>query len=137
MSDNEKNIIADFRHFYYRKYNVVLDDEILYMLIRMNELQVAVDTKQQSLEKSIQELKKEVKTQIAFKTKWDYFIYGLGKYFSLSIILSSVIIACAVFFHSVNQNDYQIRVTKSPESYLEVSKKNDSSIYYTPLKKKK
>ena len=137
MSEKEKNIITDFRHFYYKKYNVMLDDEILYMLIRMNELQVAVENKQKHLEQSISELRKEVKTQIAFKTKWDYFVYGLGKYFMLSIMLSSVIIACTVFFYTKYNNEvYQITIKEKPDRVMEIKSVRDSTIYYTPLNKK-
>ena len=77
MNDYQK-AVEEFRHHYYTKYGVKLDDEILYFFIRVNEMQL--------------DLKKEIKAipKITFKSGWDYFFYGLGK-------ISTVLVLIALF----------------------------------------
>ena len=120
MSENEKNIIADFRHHYYKKYNVQLDDDILYILIRINELNVVMKSDFEKTENKIKELEKTIQQQIVFKTKWDYFVYGLGKYFSLAIILASAIFVLGVYIHTANN------VYDNSANNTEVLKSKDS-----------
>lgn len=67
MNEYEK-LLESFRNHYFLKYGIRLDDELLYLFIRINELQV--------------DLKKEIRSipKVAFRTGWDYFFYGLGKW---------------------------------------------------------
>jgi hypothetical protein len=77
MNEYQKTV-EEFRHHYHQKYNVKLDDEILYFFIRVNEMQL--------------DLKKEIKAipKLTFKSKWDYFFYGLGRV-SAGLLLTAVI----------------------------------------------
>jgi hypothetical protein len=77
MNEYQKKLEA-FRHHYFTRYNIKLDDEILYFFIRVNEMQV--------------DLKKEIKAipKITFKSGWDYFLYGLGR-ISIATIITAVI----------------------------------------------
>jgi hypothetical protein len=97
-----KNILEDFRLVYFKKYGKQLDDELLYILIRINELNASVikafDKDITRLEKKIDELKKEVKHQVSYRTKWDYFVHGLGKSFGYAIVIASAIFAAVCFF---------------------------------------
>lgn len=76
--NNYQKAVEEFRHHYFTKYNVKLDDEILYFFIRVNEMQL--------------DLKKEIKAipKLTFKSGWDYFLYGLGR-ISTGIIVTAVI----------------------------------------------
>jgi hypothetical protein len=67
MIDGYLNLLKELQFRYEKKYNVKLDDEILYIIIRINELQV--------------DLKKDIKNNppIIFPKSVDYFFYGLGK----------------------------------------------------------
>lgn len=87
MNDYQK-AVEEFRHHYHTKYNVKLDDEILYFFIRVNEMQL--------------DLKKEIKAipKLTFKSGLDYFLYGLGRV-SAGIILTAVITSIIlIIFHS-------------------------------------
>lgn len=76
MDEYQKKLEA-FRHHYHTKYNIKLDDEILYFFIRVNEMQL--------------DLKREIKAipKLTFKSGWDYFLYGLGR-ISAGIIITAV-----------------------------------------------
>jgi len=67
MNDRYENLIKELRFRYHKKYKVELDDEILYIIIRINELQV--------------DLKKDIKKNppLTFPKSSDYLFYGLGK----------------------------------------------------------
>jgi hypothetical protein len=77
MKDYQK-ILEEFRHHYFIKYNVKMDDEVLYFFIRINEMQ--------------KDLKKEIKAipKITFKSGWDYFLYGLGRFSLISILVALI-----------------------------------------------
>jgi hypothetical protein len=66
--EHYKKVVEDFRHYYFMRYNVKLDDELLYIIIRINEMHL--------------DLKKEIRSieRIEFRNGWDYFVYGLGKW---------------------------------------------------------
>lgn len=78
--------LSMFREHYKSQFDIEPDDEIFYIIIRMNELQLAL----QKLIKEIQEVR--------FRSVWEYFMYALGsslKWFwaMLSILaLSSAIV---------------------------------------------
>lgn len=86
------NDLQDFRLLYYKKYGVQLDDELLYILIRINELNVAIN-------KDIERLEKKIDNQVSYRSKWDYFVHGLGKTVGYSIAAAALLIAVAIIFH--------------------------------------
>src|SRR4051794_36307685 len=67
------DLLEEVRLRYKRKYNKNIDDEILYIIIRINELQL-------DMKKDLVELKKEVKKRqsVVFTRGKDYFYYGAG-----------------------------------------------------------
>ena len=70
--------VEEFRHHYKVKYGVELDDVTLYFFIRVNEMQ--------------KDLKKEIKNipRITFRSRWDYFFYGIGKNMLYIFIVGSI-----------------------------------------------
>ena len=118
-----QKILEKFRTHYRNEYGINLDDEVLYFFVRVNEMQ-------SGLKKDIHNLPK-----ITFKTGWDYFLYGLGKWLIPSLIFSltlSFIVVIVTQHHSQNLEE-QI-VIKNSLPYLEI--KSDSSVYYLPIQKK-
>ena len=87
MNDYQK-AVEEFRHHYYTKYGVKLDDEILYFFIRVNEMQL--------------DLKKEIKAipKITFKSGRDYFLYGLGRISTVSILIALITSILIAFLNS-------------------------------------
>lgn len=117
MNDFQKRI-EEFRSFYWIKYNVKLDDEVLFFFIRVNDLQM-------DLQKQIKEI-----PELKFKTGWDYFMYGLGKLTIPSIIicLATVLI---LFLSNNGTKENSIKI-KDGVAYLQC-KQNDTT-YYLRLK---
>ena len=118
-----QKVLEKFRTHYRNEYGINLDDEVLYFFVRVNEMQ-------SGLKKDIHNLPK-----ITFKTGWDYFLYGLGKWLIPSLIFSitlSFIVVITTQHHSQNLEE-QI-VIKNSMPYLEI--KSDSSVYYLPIQKK-
>ena len=77
MSENMTkydHLLEELRLRYKRKYNKALDDEILYIIIRLNELQL--DHKRDILQVRKDIAKKPV---ISFNRSQDYFFYSLGQ----------------------------------------------------------
>jgi hypothetical protein len=79
-----KELLEEVRHRYRQKYDVVLDDEILYLVIRMNEMQV--------------DLKNQIRKapNVTFQRGIDYFWYGVGKtvgflIFGVALIIIGVV----------------------------------------------
>lgn len=87
------DLLEELRVRYKRKYNKNLDDEILYIIIRLNELQL--DQKKDFLQ-----LKRDFakKPKLAFSQGRDYFFYGMGQAASnvivwlISLLLSTILI---------------------------------------------
>lgn len=122
MTEYQK-VLEKFRTHYRNEYGINLDDEVLYFFVRVNEMQ-------SGLKSDIRNLPK-----ITFKSGWDYFLYGLGKWFIPSLIFSltlSVIITVSIQ-HQFQDLHEQI-VVKNNIPYLEIT--SDSSIYYLPIQKK-
>lgn len=119
MTEYQKKL-EEFRTHYRNEYQINFDDEILYFFIRVNEMQ-------KDIKKDIQKMPK-----VTFRTGWDYFLYGLGKW-----LMPSVLIVTAAFIFvlsSVSKTPENLKViTKEGQPYLEI--KTDSSIYYIPFKK--
>ena len=87
MNDYQK-AVEEFRHHYHTRYNVKLDDEILYFFIRVNEMQ--------------QDLKKDIKgiPKLTFKSGWDYFLYGLGRITTVTVLTAVITSILFVIFHN-------------------------------------
>ena len=126
MKTDYQKILEEFRTHYRNKYDISFDDEILYFFIRVNEMQT-------DIKKDIRNLPK-----VTFKTGWDYFLYGLGKWAMPSLIV--VVFFSAVFLiNTSNKQSSQFMIPakifmKDNIQYLEL--KTDSSIYYLQIQKK-
>lgn len=76
------DLLEELRLRYKKKYNKALDDEILYIIIRLNELQL--DHKKDFLL-----LRKEIakKPWVSFARSKDYFFYSLGQAVTYGCVL--------------------------------------------------
>ena len=125
MTDYKK-ILEEFRTHYLNKYDINFDDEILYFFVRVNEMQ-------KDLKKDIYNLPK-----VTFKTGWDYFLYGLGKWLMPSLVI--MMLFSTLFFRNIIINQHpQFMIPgkillKNNTEYLEL--KTDSVNYYLPIQKK-
>lgn len=125
MTDYQK-ILEEFRTHYRNKYNISFDDEILFFFVRVNEMQT-------DLKKDIRKLPK-----VTFKTGWDYFMYGLGKWTIPSLIVT-VFFSVLFFMNTSNKQPSQLMLPakifmKNNIQYLEL--KTDSAYYYLKIQKK-
>ncbi len=79
-------LLEEVRLRYKRKYNKNLDDEILYLIIRINELQL-------DLKKEILEIKTEIKKKqcMAFTKGKDYFYYGAGAAINYALLMGCLL----------------------------------------------
>ena len=70
-----ERMLEEFRHFYFTRYGMRLDDELLLLLIRMSELH--------------RDLRKEIRNQprIQFRHARDYFWHGFGRFVGLLLLL--------------------------------------------------
>lgn len=90
--ESYRELLDELRHRYFKKYDAKLDDELLYIIIRINELQV-------DLKKDIQKTSK-----VAFNHPKDYFYYGLGSGIKWLIILFAVgVLGFTVYLFCFNQ----------------------------------
>jgi len=125
MTDYKK-ILEEFRTHYRNKYDINFDDEILYFFVRVNEMQ-------KDLKRDIRNLPK-----VTFKTGWDYFLYGLGKWLLPSLVV--MILFSTLFFKNIiikQPTQFMIPgkiLLKNNIPYLEL--KTDSVNYYLPIQKK-
>jgi len=123
MTEYQK-ILEQFRTHYRNEYGINLDDEVLYFFVRVNELQ-------SDLKKDIRNLPK-----ITFKTGWDYFLYGLGKWLIPSVIVSVMLLVQLLFIANKHSDEIQPGkiIIKNNTPFLEI--KTDSSTYYLQIQKK-
>lgn len=86
MESNYKKLLEQFRAHYKEKFGVQMDDDILYLLIRINELH--------------KDLKRDIKNipKVRFRNGWDYFLYGLGNW--LIRLCIALFVALLVFIWS-------------------------------------
>lgn len=125
MTDYKK-ILEEFRTHYRNKYDINFDDEILYFFVRVNEMQ-------KDLKRDIHNLPK-----VTFKTGWDYFLYGLGKWLMPSLVI--IMLFCTLFFRNIIINKHpQLMIPgnillKNNIEYLEL--KTDTANYYLPIQTK-
>ncbi|MDE3185100.1 MAG: hypothetical protein KGM16_16950 [Bacteroidota bacterium] len=125
MTDYKK-ILEEFRTYYRNKYDINFDDEILYFFVRVNEMQ-------KDLKKDIRNLPK-----VTFKTGWDYFLYGLGKWLTPSLVVT-IFLSTLFFRNTMSKQHPQFMIPakifmKNNIQYLEL--KTDSANYYLPIQKK-
>src|SRR3954463_3940834 len=79
-------VLEDVRHIYKQKYNVVMDDELLYIIIRINEMHVAVNKKIENI------------PRVTFRSGKDYFLYSIGKFVPFLILgIGLILISCYLF----------------------------------------
>lgn len=103
-SADYSKILEDIRHIYKQKYNVALDDELLYIIIRVNELQV-------SLNKKIDDIPK-----VTFPTGKDYFLYSFGKYLPFLFVgLGLILLSCFLFIYRSNSDLKTYEVISQPK----------------------
>ena len=124
MTDYQK-ILEEFRTHYHNKYDIKFDDEILYFFVRVNEMQI-------DLKRDIRNLPK-----VTFKTGWDYFLYGLGKWLLPSLIVGVLLLSSFLINRAKQQSKFIIParlIMKNNIQYLEI--KGDSSLYYLPIQNK-
>ncbi|MGI8634636.1 MAG: hypothetical protein ACR2KZ_04460 [Segetibacter sp.] len=121
-------ILEDVRHIYKQKYDVVMDDELLYIIIRLNEMQGAFNKKIESIPK------------LTFRSGKDYFFYGLGK--SLSVLFVGaglILLSCFLFFTRENtKKTYKISqsekgITIQLNSYNAIG---DTVLHFPTVKQK-
>ena len=74
MTQSERQL-ESFRHHYYARYGIRLDDELILLLVRMSELH--------------RDLRKDLTSQpqIQFRHSRDYFWYGFGQYTGFGMLL--------------------------------------------------
>ena len=102
-----QELLEDIRHLYRQKYGLGLDDEILYLIIRINELQV--------------DLKKEIKgvQKVAFRRGIDYFWHGVGKTFgNLFIGVALIILSICFLNQKRDKNQYSVIQLKGSKLIL-------------------
>jgi hypothetical protein len=124
MTDYQK-ILEEFRTHYHNKYDINFDDEILYFFVRVNEMQI-------DLKRDIRNLPK-----VTFKTGWDYFLFGLGKWLIPSLIVTVFLLLIFFINSAKHQSQFLIPVgltKKNNVQYLEL--KTDTTFHYLPIQNK-
>jgi hypothetical protein len=95
-------VLEDTRHIYKQKYQIVPDDELLMIIIRINELQTGLNRKVDTLPK------------ITFTTGRDYFFFSLGKSIQFLFIGVGLILLAGFFFLT---SDYNKKKTYDVSDY--------------------
>jgi hypothetical protein len=92
------DLLEELRLRYKRKYNKNLDDEILYIIIRLNEMQL--DHKKDFLQ-----LRKDLtgKPKISFTRGKDYFFYGMGQTATYGLVWLISLVVCACGFYLLHK----------------------------------
>lgn len=94
---NYQKALDDLRSLYKREADIDMDDEVLYIFIRINSLQ-------KQMNKSLKDFRKEMTKSInkiekvQFRNKWDYFIYGIGKSFLPAILIITIAVVCYLLY---------------------------------------
>lgn len=120
--DNEfDKRVEEFRFHYFNMYGAKLDDEILYVFVRMNEMHV--------------DLKKQIKNipKVSFNSRWDYFMYGLGR-FTMAATISSLVLIVSYLLYKNNMDTSA--TDKTVESPLKIRVQVGDTTYTLPLRKK-
>ena len=78
MTPNER-MLEEFRHFYYTRYGMRLDDEVLLLLMRMSEMH--------------RDLRQEVRRRpvLQFRTTRDYLWHGFGRMLGILALLWALV----------------------------------------------
>lgn len=98
-----------FRTHYKNIYGISPDDEVLYLFMRMNEMQT--------------DLKKDIKavSEIRFNNSWDYFMYALGSSLKfLWILLTALVLSSAIVYYTDHRaafhEKYNTEIIKASDS---------------------
>lgn len=103
-----------FKAHYKSEFDVALDDDILYIIIRMNEMQL--------------DFKRQIKTipEVRFKSAWEYFLYALGsslKFFW--ILMAALALSAAIVYYTdhkiVHHEMHSIGVAKQEDTLNKIS----------------
>ncbi len=84
MTPHERRL-EEFRHFYFTRYGMRLDDELILLLMRMSEMH--------------RDLRKEIRNQprIQLRHGRDYFWHGFGRVTGLLILLLLVMLTASIW----------------------------------------
>src|SRR4051812_9282167 len=87
------DLLEEIRLRYKRKYNKNIDDEILYIIIRINELQL-------DMKKDLIEVKKEVrkKQSVVFTKGTDYFYFAAGAVINYALLTGCLLIITLLLY---------------------------------------
>ena len=80
--DRHQRMMEEFRHYYYTRHGIRLDDEVLIILIRMAHMHRDIR----------RELRRSAPLQ--FKNRGDYFFYGMGR---VTAVILPVMLLCILF----------------------------------------
>ncbi len=74
IPDRAERLREAFRHHYYSRHGIRLDDELVLLLIRMSEMH--------------RDLRREIRRspRVAFRHGRDYFWYGFGRWAGLAVL---------------------------------------------------
>jgi hypothetical protein len=121
MNEYQKKL-EEFRFLYFTKYGVKLDDEVLYFFIRVNEMQL--------------DLKKQIKDipKLTYRSHWDYFLHGLGRFFLPTILIISFVVFIQVLVYNNAKNNVVTGqlIYKNGQPFLQL--KYGDSLFYLQVK---
>ena len=82
--DRHRRALEEFRHHYHIRHGIRLDDEVLFILMRVAHMH--------------RELRREIRQRptLQFRTSRDYLFYGMGR---TAGILIPVLLLCVLLYH--------------------------------------
>ena len=86
--DRAERLREEFRHFYYTRHGIRLDDELILLLMRMSEMH--------------RDLRREIRRtpRTAFRHGRDYFWHGFGRLSGLAALLWALAATLACLFRT-------------------------------------
>jgi hypothetical protein len=80
--DRHQRMREEFRHYYYTRHGIRLDDEVLIILIRMAHMH--------------RDIRRELRRSppLQFKNRGDYFFYGMGR---VTAVILPLMLLCIMF----------------------------------------
>jgi hypothetical protein len=83
--DRHQRIREEFRHHYFIRHGIKLDDEVLMILIRLSQMH--------------RDLRKEIRQmpRVQFRNQRDYFYYGIGRMTGVAIAVLLLLILLLLF----------------------------------------
>lgn len=102
-----------FKAHYKAEFDIALDDDILYIIIRMNEMQL--------------DFQRQIKAipEVRFKSAWEYFLYALGsslKFFW--ILVAALVLSAAIVYYA----DHKVNYPENTQSQIKKDKDTVSEI---------